>query len=103
METKITVEIHATKPSWIEYENNIYRLYINNDLLTERTWIWNLNTFIEENIWVDVNQNETQVFKLEPILSTNSVAEFELKDFMINGVRLHNSNYNNKVEVSFKL
>jgi hypothetical protein len=45
-ETSITVEVHALQPRWIYIEQPKYRLYVNNDLITERTWIWDLNTFI---------------------------------------------------------
>lgn len=28
----------------------IYRLYVNDELFTERTWIWDSNTYLEESV-----------------------------------------------------
>jgi hypothetical protein len=79
----ITVEICCLKPSWVHREDNIYRLYANNDLLTERTWIWKLNTAINENIWVDIPSNSTNSIRLELILKDKSVAQFALHNFTV--------------------
>lgn len=81
----ITVQVHCLKPSWIGYENNNYRLYVNDDLITERTWIWDLNTVIEETIQLDVDSGTAVTLKLEPILIPNSIAQFGLRWLKVNG------------------
>lgn len=43
-----------------------YRLFINDDLLTERDWIWGDSAIIEEEIWVDTDLLDDQIeFRLE--------------------------------------
>lgn len=85
METHITVQVQCLKPSWVNYENNNYRLFVNDDLVTERTWIWGLDTVIEENIQLDVDPGTAVTLRLEPILQSNSVAEFGLRQLKVNG------------------
>ena len=85
METHVTIQIHALKPSWINHEKNRYRLYIDDCLLTERDWIWELHHYIEEDIWIDSNPENTHTLRLEPILHPKSVAQFGLKTLRVNG------------------
>jgi len=79
----LTVEVHCLKPSWVNHENNKYRIYVNDDLLTERTWIWELNTLINENIWVIIPANSTNTVRLEQILQDKSVAQFALRNLQV--------------------
>jgi len=81
----ITVQVHCLKPSWINHEDNRYRLYANDELMTERTWIWGLDTVIEENIQLDVDPGTAVTLRLEPILKPNSVAQFGLRWLKVNG------------------
>lgn len=84
-EVNITVQVHCTQPTWVGSEKNQYRLYINDDLLTERSWIWDTNTVINENIWVDLASGSTNIIKLIPILNpVRSMAKFGLKNLMVN-------------------
>ena len=86
METHITIQVQCVKPSWIGYEkNNNYRLYVNDDLVTERTWLWDINTVIEENIHLAVDPGTAVTLRLDPILSPNSVAQFGLRVLKVNG------------------
>ena len=48
--TNIKIEVHCLKPSWVDYEKNKYRLYVDNNIITERSWIWNTKTLLDENI-----------------------------------------------------
>ena len=50
---QVLVDVHC---KW-EDQEPIYRVYVGNELFTERTWIWQ-NVYLEENI---------------PILATNGV------------------------------
>ena len=79
----LTVEVHCLIPSWVNYENNKYRIYVNDDLLTERTWIWELNTLINENIWVIISATSTNTVRLEQILQDKSVAQFALRNLQV--------------------
>ena len=79
----LTVEVHCLKPSWVNYENNKYRIYVNDDLLTERTWIWELNTLINENIWVIIPATSANTVRLEQIIQDKSVAQFALRNIRV--------------------
>ena len=79
----LTVEVHCLKPSWVNHENNKYRIYVNDDLLTERTWIWELNTLINENIWVIIPATSANTVRLEQIIQDKSVAQFALRNIRV--------------------
>ncbi len=82
----LRVQVHALQPNWIEHENNRYRLYVNDDLITERTWIWNLDTYVEEELLVDVPEKISHTVRLETILDNpRSLAQFGLQNFYVNG------------------
>lgn len=98
----LTVEIHCLKPSWVNYENNKYRIYVNDDLLTERTWIWELNTLINENIWVDIPLYSTNTVRLELILQDKSVAKFALGNLQVIDVPFTSEQIND-LTISFTL
>ena len=68
--TQISLEVHCLGPSWVQTEKNRYRLYINNEMLVERDWIWPTHQYINENIWVDAIPGILNTIKLEPILQT---------------------------------
>jgi hypothetical protein len=101
MNTNITIQVHVLKPSWVTHEKNRYRLFLDNDLLTERDWIWNINTYIEENIWVKLESGKPYTLKLEPLLQPNSVAKFVLNSLKINGCSEPNQR-KESTELSFK-
>lgn len=98
----IKVQIQCLQPNWVATEKNIYRLYINNDMLTERSWIWDTNTIITENIWVNIDLNTVNSLRFEPILNPiRSTAKFRLQDLRINDIPTPFQN--NDLELSFKL
>ena len=85
-EVSLRVQVHCLQPNWIEYENSRYRLYVNDDLITERTWIWNMNTYIEESLLVDVPEQISHTVRLETILDNpRSLTQFSLQNFYVNG------------------
>ncbi len=99
----IKVQIHCLKPSWVNFEKNKYRLYVNEDMLTERSWIWDIKTFIDENIWVELESNKEHRIKIVPILDPiNSLAKFALKNLRINE-NLYQSENQEQLELSFRL
>jgi hypothetical protein len=53
---------------------SVYRLYINSELMSERTWIWGEHSnsiSLKENIWVDLDINSTHTINLEQIFIQN--------------------------------
>ena len=86
IETKITVQVHPLQPRWIYIEQPKYRLYVNDDLITERTWIWDIDTFIEENLQVEVPLGINHTIRLDLIKSDPThLSQFGLQNLKING------------------
>ena len=85
-ETRITVQVHALQPRWIDHEKPKYRIYIDNDLITERTWIWDQETYIEEKLQVEVAEGINHSIRLELIkYNPMHLSQFGLQNFKING------------------
>jgi|LauGreDrversion4_1035100.scaffolds.fasta_scaffold480534_1 hypothetical protein len=102
-EVNIKVQVHCLKPSWVVAEKHRYRLYINDDMLTERSWIWGINTVIDEDIWVNIPPDTTNLIKLEPVLNpVNSMAKFGLMNMLVNNNPVEDIG-NEQLEISFKL
>lgn len=84
----LSVEVHCKIPGWVSephnssYRNNIYRLYINGDLYTERSWLWDYNhTYILEDIWSQLGKNIQYKLELVPIMKNAAQAKFRLEKF----------------------
>jgi len=102
-QVNLKVQVHVLKPSWVNFEKNKYRLYVNEDMLTERSWIWDIKTFIDENIWVELESNKEHRIKIVSILDPiNSLAKFALKNLRINE-NLYQSENQEQLELSFRL
>lgn len=61
-EIEITVEVRCLNKAKIP---SSYRIYVDNDLITERTFIWT-NEFIKEHMFVSLGVGEHSV-RLEPV------------------------------------
>jgi hypothetical protein len=83
-EVNLKVQVQALQPSYIEQEKSKYRLYVNDDLITERVWIWDINTVIQEDIWVDVPPYISHVIRIEACLPCHGIAQFGLRNFRVN-------------------
>ena len=78
IETVITVDIYC---SW-EAEPPAYRVYIDDNLLTERTYLWrNTDHFVRENIVISTEPGEHQ-FRLEAV--NTDFKGFHWQNFTIN-------------------
>jgi hypothetical protein len=88
-ETTITVEIHALQPTWISVESPKYRLYVNDDLITERTWLWDTYTYIEEKIIVEVPKGINHTIRVDLIKSD----PMHLAQLGLKNLRINNSDY----------
>ena len=86
-EVKITADIYCDrsfKPlEFATAAQKSYRIYVNSDLLTERTYIWdNKEQFVQENVIVNLPVGIHE-FKILPAHSYYNV--FSFKNFTING------------------
>jgi len=83
-------EVHCTRPPWAvlnldtKYANTIYRIYVDNDLITERNWLWDNHTVLHENIWVFVEENVDHVLQITPVLTNSKQADFSMKNVQSN-------------------
>jgi hypothetical protein len=101
METSVTVQVHALKPSWIRVEQNKYRLYVNGDLITERDWIWDLNTYIEEKFFINAKRDSIVNIRLDPLIIPQiSDAEFVLQNLKVNDIYIPTEA---SLQLSFKI
>jgi flagellar assembly factor FliW len=87
-EINLKVDVHCKRPDW-SFTNvnpicldNKYRIYINNDLITERNWIWGNDIFLCENIWIKT-KNIVNNVRLESVLHIPEQAKFTLKNFKV--------------------
>lgn len=100
-----------------------YRIYVDNDLITERSWIWKDSiTCLQENIWVNLNGGVSIVkFSRLPSLKYNqfginvvySVHQLTAYSFAIKNLLVNNrltsvdnpiiSNQGKDIEVSFSI
>lgn len=103
----LKVEIHVYKPNWVIKQGNLayhdsrYRIYINNDLITERNWIWH-NIFLIENIWLQSTELDYKL-KLDPILIKNPAqAVFSIKNLNVINYQA-DMNKINDLQVNFTL
>ena len=70
-EYKINIDVFCVKHN---NENPVYRIYLDGDLITERTYIWNNakppatneGQYVKENIWVNLGPGTHNV-KLESV------------------------------------
>ena len=89
-EVNLTVEVHCNKPIWAtlgsfykKFSNSRYRIYINNDLITERSWIWNNSVVLLENIWFYGNAGENYNLDIKPVVYVPEQVIFKLDNFSI--------------------
>lgn len=88
MLTRIKVEVHCLQPRWADVEKCSYRLYLNDELMTERTWVWDITTWIEEQMLVEVDNNINHVIKVEVVKSTPmALTQLALRNVQINDIR----------------
>ena len=102
---KIHVNVHCSRPEWVfqprnkDFLNTSYRLYLNNELMIERSWVWGDSNFIKEEILVDLPPGTICNLKLEPVIKNIAQAKFALTDCISNGDPA--GQQQNDLEISF--
>jgi len=106
----LQVEVHCQQPNWVsrphnlKYQNPIYRIYLNGDLFTERTWIWDSKRiFISEDIWAQLGKNISYTIKLVPVLKNSAQAKFKLTNLEVNDVEEVVFDSVNDCQLTFKI
>ena len=107
-EVNLHFEVHCQKPDWIlnhpdkKYNLSRYRIYVDDNLLTERNWIWNNNIFLNENIWIRSELNSTHTLKLIPVVYIPEQAVFTLDNFQVANFQADSTKIND-LQVNFIL
>ncbi len=103
---KLSVEIHCNQPNWAKVQPEsfcpCYRLYLNNELIAERSWKYGDSYFINEEIYANLTVEETNKLILEPLIKIPGLADFYLTNFS-SFEREHVILSNDDLHVSFKV
>jgi len=87
MIAEIAVEVHCVEPRWVQLENSKYRIYLNNELLTERDWVWDRHIYINELIVAELAPKEQHIINVEVIKSKPEyLTKLDLRNFYISDV-----------------
>ena len=63
--------------------NSRYRIYVNNDLIVERNWLFDNNIFLRESLWLNCILKE-YTLKIEPIVFNLNQIKFFIKNPKVN-------------------
>ena len=77
---ELTFQVHC----YYSGENPRYRIYVDEDLITERTFVWNSdNQYIEEHVIIDapIGQHTLRVENVDPQLGT-----FTIEHILLDGI-----------------
>jgi hypothetical protein len=89
MTSQITVEVHCLQPRWVADEKSKYRIYIDDELLTERTWIWDQNTYIKEHINAEITPIDTHTVRVDVIKCYNeNLTQLILDNLIVNDISI---------------
>lgn len=103
MLTEITIEVHCLRPRWADKEGTIYRLFLNNELMTERTWVWSMKSLIRERFAVDIEKDTDHNLRLEVIRTKpTAMTQLILKNLLLNRHE-YQGLYGQGEEINFKL
>ena len=87
----ISVEIHPVAPNRIKRDQPKYRIYVNDELINERTWIWNKLAYIEEKLIVDLPNNVNHSIRVETIKNDpKHISRFVLQNFICDNITKSN-------------
>jgi hypothetical protein len=104
----IILEVHI---SLSEFKNRIlskntdiqeeYRIYLDDTLMTERSWIWSNDVFIKENMYVNIDLSARHRIRVERVQDRGNT-KFELKN--IHSIdQLLDVIYISESEIDFKI
>ena len=101
----LTADIHCSLPKWVFDDNNKkfqdtkYRIYINHELMTERSWIWGNNKFVREELIIEVEPGSICNLRLEPVVFNIAQAKFDITNLTKN--KLSYNSTKSDLELSF--
>ena len=108
MEINLIFNVHCQRPPWgiinpvNKFLDSRYRVYVNDDLIAERSWIWDNNTFLKESIWINSVNNLQHILKIEPVVYIPEQAVFTLDNFQVANFQADSTKIND-LQVNFIL
>jgi hypothetical protein len=81
--TEVIPNFRNDRQKFVTFTKTRYRLYIENNLITERDWNWSNDTFLNENIWISVLKGEQYTVLLDPVIHVNQQADFTIQNLKI--------------------
>ena len=82
----INFHVYCTRPGWAisnpnpKYTDVRYRIYVDDDLITERTWVWGNDIYLHENFYVRFDTAVNHRLRLEPVVYNENQASFEVRN-----------------------
>jgi len=101
-------EVHCQRPPWArlnvdrKYVDSKYRIYVNNNLIVERSWVWDNNIFLEEDCWISADQDQEYMLELEPVVYISEQANFTIGNFAVTNIQADSTKIND-LQVNFIL
>jgi hypothetical protein len=108
LEINLIFEVHCQRPPWginnpvSKFVDSRYRVYVNDDLITERSWIWDNNTCLKESMWINSVNNLQHILKIEPVVYAPEQAVFTLDNFQVVNFQADSTKIND-LQVNFIL
>ena len=105
MLVKISFDIECHRPLWVvarkytEYARAVYRVCVDDDLITERDWIWEEKFYLNENIIVNIESNLVHTLKILPVTFIKNYTTYIIRNLTIEDTVFNTD----KLEVSFKV
>jgi hypothetical protein len=105
---ELSFNVHCHRPPWStnhldrRFSTSRYRVYVDKDLITERTWIWGNDIVIAETLLVDIDPEQGHNLKIEPVTYIPEQAIFKISDFRLLNCQ-GQTNSVNDVELYFVL
>ena len=85
----VTVEVHYVEQDIAGYSDvPAYRIFLNNELFTERSWLYNNKTFLLEHIRfdsLDINHS-ISIQPVNILWPEENYYDFELKNLTVDGI-----------------
>jgi hypothetical protein len=84
LDVNINFQIFCTRPGWAitnpnpKYTDTRYRIYLDENLITERSWIWDNNIALHEEIFAKIDLQQDHRLRLDPITYSDNQAAFEM-------------------------
>ena len=91
-EVNLIFEVHCQRPPWgistpiSKFTDSRYRIYVNDDIITERSWVWDNNIFLKESVWIKSINRCDHILKIEPVVCIPEQAVFTIDNFEISNI-----------------